>query len=107
MLAPARVARIDVRYDYPAGDGLAPRVEEDGGDVYGPAGTRVRLTVRTDKPVRDGALTLENGSSLALAATGDRLLTGDPVRPVVGDRQSAGEPPFNFIILFSYLIRLI
>ncbi|MCC7034168.1 MAG: hypothetical protein IT179_15205 [Acidobacteria bacterium] len=67
-IRPARVARIDVRYRYPAGLGLEPRVEEDGGDIYAPAGTSVELTVTTDKPIASGTLTLADGSSIPLSA---------------------------------------
>ena len=52
---------------------MDPREEEDGGDIYGPAGTRVRVTVHTDKPVRDGALTLTGGEPIALSQRGDVL----------------------------------
>src|SRR5215475_4122834 len=38
-----RVKRIDVEYIYPPALGLAARVEEDGGDIYAPAGTGVRV----------------------------------------------------------------
>src|SRR5262245_4165233 len=40
-----RVTRIDVEYRYPPALGLAPRVEEDGGDIYAPAGTDDRKSV--------------------------------------------------------------
>ena len=33
-LFPPRVTRIDLIYAYPAFTGLAPRTEEDGGDIY-------------------------------------------------------------------------
>ena len=36
-----RVARIDLTYEYAAGVGLEPHTEEDGGDIYAPAGTKV------------------------------------------------------------------
>jgi hypothetical protein len=77
VLHPPHVERIDVRYEYPAGFGMEPRVEEDGGDIYGPAGTRVRLAIRTDKPVDRGALTLDGGQHVPLTRddTG-ALLTG-------------------------------
>jgi hypothetical protein len=67
VIRPVRVTRIDVRYRYPESLGLEPRVEEDGGDIYGPAGTTVELRVTTDKPVARGALTLADGTSLALS----------------------------------------
>ena len=50
-LHPSRVQRIELHYDYPSFTGLKPRPETDGGDVYGPAGTRVRLVVHADKAV--------------------------------------------------------
>src|SRR5207237_9153658 len=49
VLRPPRVARIDVEYTYPKGLGLAPRVEEDGGDIYAPAGTDGTVRVHTDR----------------------------------------------------------
>jgi uncharacterized protein DUF4175 len=55
-LFPPRVRRIDVHYEYPKFAGLQPRDERDGGDVYAPAGTRVRLRIETDKPTVSGAI---------------------------------------------------
>jgi hypothetical protein len=60
-VAPPRVQRIDLRYEYPAFTGLAPHDERNGGDVFGPAGTRVRLRVLTDKPVASGRLSMSEG----------------------------------------------
>ena len=51
MIRPPRVEQINLRYEYPKAFGMAPRQEEDGGDIYGPAGTRVHVTVHVDKPV--------------------------------------------------------
>jgi hypothetical protein len=48
--------RIDVAYEYPAYTGLAPRVEEDSGDVYAPAGTRVTVRFRSNKRLTSGTL---------------------------------------------------
>lgn len=74
-LFPARVQRIDVHYEYPAFTGLEPRQERDGGDVYGPAGTRVRLVVHTDKSVASGRLAFAEGKTgVALARASDRTL---------------------------------
>lgn len=70
-LSPPRVMRIDVEYVYPSFTGLAPRSEEDGGDLFAPAGTAARLVVHTDKPVVDGALVLSDGRRVALAGPGD------------------------------------
>ena len=74
LVAP-RVRRIDVQYAYPAFTGIAPRVEEDGGDVYGPAGTEVRLLVHTDKAIAEGTLVLSDGRRVGLEGTGAGPLT--------------------------------
>lgn len=74
LVAP-RVRRIDVEYAYPAFTGLAPRVEEDGGDIYAPAGTEVRLLVHTDKAIVAGTLVLSDGRRVALDGAGAGPLT--------------------------------
>ena len=45
-----------VHYEFPNGLGLAPRIDEDSGDIYGPLGTRVRLAIAADKPIAAAAL---------------------------------------------------
>jgi hypothetical protein len=65
---PPHVVRIDADYAYPAGLGLPPRTETDGGDVYAPAGTDVTLHVYTDRPIATGQLSLGSGQSIPLAA---------------------------------------
>ncbi len=71
---PPRVERIDLRYVYPSFSGLAPRDEADGGDIYAPAGTRVRLRVHADRPVAGGELALTGSPSLPLrGADGNAL----------------------------------
>jgi hypothetical protein len=64
-----RVERIDVHYQYPAFSGLRARVEEDGGDIYAPAGTEVRLEIHPDRPVKEGELVMLDGVRSGLAAT--------------------------------------
>lgn len=78
-LHPPRVTRIDVQYEYPAFTGLAPRLEEDGGDVYGPAGTRVRLLVHTDRPLARGALALASGGRIPLTPGSGTVASADMV----------------------------
>lgn len=73
---PPRVARIDLRYQYPPFTGLQPRDEEDGGDIYAPAGTRVRLRIHTDKAVAAGDLALAGSSRVTLQRAGDKVLEG-------------------------------
>lgn len=71
-----RVERIAISYEYPAFSGLAPRTEDDGGDVFAPAGTKVTLRVHTQDPVASGTLALANAPAVALAARGERVLEG-------------------------------
>jgi len=71
----ARVTRIDLEYAFPAFTKMAPRHEEDGGDIFGPAGTTVTIRVHTDKPVRRGAVALEGGTALPLRAEGQEATT--------------------------------
>ncbi len=78
-LSPPRVTRIDVEYLYPPFTGLAPRVEQDGGDLFAPAGTVARLVVHTDEPVAEGVLRLSGGGRVVLADAGGARLTGSLV----------------------------
>ena len=70
-LFPPHIERIDVHYDYPRFTGLAPRFEEDGGDVYAPAGTQVRMTVYVDKPIEAAAMVMGDGERRELAVGPD------------------------------------
>lgn len=74
-----RVERIALHYEFPAFSGLAPRTEEDGGDVFAPAGTRVTVRVHTRDPIGDGALALSSGAPIPLTRREDRLLEGQLV----------------------------
>ena len=78
-LFPPRVARIDLRYDYPSFTGLAARDEQDAGDIYAPAGTRVRVRIHTDKPIASGQMSMGGTRGVALRAAGERLLEADLV----------------------------
>lgn len=75
-LRPPGVARIDVHYTYPAFTKLEPRVEEDGGDIYAPAGTKVRVRVKSTKPA-GGSLVMSGGARVTLAAQSDGVLDGE------------------------------
>jgi hypothetical protein len=79
VIRPARVERIDLRYRYPEGLGLPPRVEEDGGDIFGPSGTTVDLTIVTDKPITTGVLTMADGSLVPLSGDATRLSASLPI----------------------------
>jgi hypothetical protein len=78
-LRPPHVARIDLHYVYPAFAGLAPRDEQDGGDIYAPAGTRIRLRVHADQPIVQGELRLARSPRVALQRTDDRTFEADLV----------------------------
>jgi hypothetical protein len=73
VMRPPHVERIDLGYEFPPALGMPPREEQDGGDIYGPAGTRVRVTVHTDKPVREAALALTGRERIALSNRGGVL----------------------------------
>jgi hypothetical protein len=79
-LSPPRVRRIDAHYEYPSFTGLAPRDEQDGGDLYAPAGTRVRLQVHTDKPIASGELAFSGPTgTVSLRRISDKVLEADLV----------------------------
>lgn len=71
------VRRIRVRYRYPAWTKLADAVEEHGGDLRAVTGTQAQLEVRTDRPLRDGVLVLDDGRQI-------------PLVPLAGGAGSAG-----------------
>ena len=73
VVRPPHVERIDLRYEYPPAFRMPARKEEDGGDIYGPAGTRVHVTVHTDKPVARATLNLAGSQPLALERRGAAL----------------------------------
>jgi hypothetical protein len=77
LFAP-RVERIDLHYVYPSFSGLAPRSDDDGGDIFAPAGTRVRVRVHADKPVAAGRLAMSR-SAPAMRVAADDVLEADLV----------------------------
>ena len=76
VIWPVRVSRIDVKYSYAPGLGLESHTDQDGGDIYAPAGTKVQLTITTDKAVARGHLRLADGSAVTLAGH-NQVLTAD------------------------------
>ena len=78
-LFPPRIERIELRYEYPAFTGLRPRTEDDGGDIYAPKGTKVRVRVHVDKAVSSGEMTLGEGAARPFSRADDRVLEGDLV----------------------------
>jgi uncharacterized protein DUF4175 len=76
---PPHVTQIDLRYEYPSFAKLDPREEANGGDIYAPAGTKVRVRIHTDKPIASGELALGAASTATLQPTGVQTLEGDLV----------------------------
>ena len=76
VVRPPRVERIDIHYEFPRGLGLEARTDEDSGDIYGPAGTKVRLSVSADKPIAAASLVLADGSKVPLDANAQSLAGG-------------------------------
>ncbi|MGE3840267.1 MAG: hypothetical protein AB7I50_01645 [Vicinamibacterales bacterium] len=74
-----RVERIELHYEFPRFSGLPPHVEPNGGDIYAPAGTNVRLVVHTTAPVRGATVGLSSGPSVTLAPSSDRTIEGSLV----------------------------
>ena len=75
VVRPPRVTSIDVDYTYPAALSLPPRTEADGGDIYAPAGTDVRIRIHTDRPAKSGEMSLADGKRIALASNAPTMMT--------------------------------
>jgi hypothetical protein len=76
VVRPPRVARIDVEYSYPPALRLAARVEEDGGDIYGPEGTKVKVKIHTDAPAATGQMLLGGDKRLNLSVESPTVMSG-------------------------------
>jgi hypothetical protein len=94
-----RVVRIDVDYTYPAGLGLKPRTEKDGGDIYAPAGTDVRVRIHVDRPAATARMALGNGGTIPLSADAPTAFSAsmhvvhdDSYRIALADREGFSNP---------------
>ncbi len=56
VVAMPNVENIKLEYEFPAWTGLDPLTEDPGGDIRAVKGTKVKVTVTTDKPLEDGIL---------------------------------------------------
>ena len=109
VVRPPHVARIDLEYVYPSTLGLSPRTELDAGDIYAPAGTKVRLRVSTDKDVAGGHLAMDSGASLPMAMESPTQLTATMAvtndgsyRVLLADPEGLGDDSGN-----EYFIRIV
>lgn len=61
------VKDVRVTYHYPAWTGLKPVTEEHSGDLRAIEGTDAHIQVQTDRPLKDGQLTLDGGQTIHLS----------------------------------------
>jgi hypothetical protein len=61
------VKQIRVSYNYPAWTGLKPVTDPRGGDLRAIEGTTANLEIRTDRPLVNGVLILDNGRQMKLS----------------------------------------
>ena len=70
------VKQLKVTYHYPKWTGMAPVSEDRGGDLRALEGTNAELTVKMDRPLHDGQLTLDDGKQIALSGGEDNVYKG-------------------------------
>jgi hypothetical protein len=94
-----RVTRIDLDYTYPSRLGLKPRSELDGGDIYAPSGTDVRLRIHTDREVASGRVSLSNEPARSLTNESPtswsatlRIVADTTYRIALVDREGLANP---------------
>jgi hypothetical protein len=61
------VKQMRVTYHYPKWTGMREVTEDHGGDLRAIEGTNAELTVRMDRPLRNGQLTLDDGKQITLS----------------------------------------
>ncbi len=77
------VKQVRVTYHYPAWTKLTAVVEEHGGDLRAVSGTQAELEVRTDRPLRDGALVMDDGRQIPLVPLAAGAGSADAYRATV------------------------
>lgn len=70
------IKRMRVSYHFPAWTGLKDEVEQNAGDLRAIEGTDAELEILTDRPLRDGALVLNNQQDIALSGGDGNLYKG-------------------------------
>ncbi len=71
------VERIDVTYVYPEHLPLAPRIEEDAGDIVGLEGSAVTLTVTASAKSASAVMAMEHGQQRTMRSLGDGRFATD------------------------------
>ncbi len=69
------IKKVKVTYHYPAWLGQHDMVEDPGGDLRAVAGTVAELSIETDKPLKNGAIEMEDGTKINLESAGGNMLT--------------------------------
>ena len=64
------VEAIRLTYHYPKWTGLESQVDEELGDIRAVAGTEVEVEVKTDKPLSDGVLRVNDEHSVSMSSEG-------------------------------------
>ncbi|WP_263418335.1 DUF4175 family protein [Terriglobus albidus] len=62
-----QITAIKVTYNYPKWTGMKPQVDDHGGDLRAIEGTEAELEIHTDRPLHDGLLALDDGTTLKLS----------------------------------------
>jgi len=70
------VKAIRVTYKYPSWTGMKPAVDPHGGDLRAIEGTTADLEIRTDRPLQNGVLILDNGQQIQLSGGQGNLYRG-------------------------------
>ena len=70
------VKQINVSYHYPQWTGLKAVTEEHSGDLRAIEGTDAQIEIQTDRPLKDGSLTLDSGQTIALTGGANNVYRG-------------------------------
>ncbi|MDE0127756.1 MAG: hypothetical protein OXN97_24580 [Bryobacterales bacterium] len=71
------VENIRLEYEYPDWSGLDPHVQDPGGDIAAVRGTRVTVTVSTDKELEGGLLVVGDGEEVGLLRNAAEIEVGE------------------------------
>ncbi|MFQ5738110.1 MAG: hypothetical protein ACE5JX_03800 [Acidobacteriota bacterium] len=71
------VEQLKITLNFPRHTGLRPEVKENDGDIRALTGTRAEFVIKTDQPVRNATLKLEDGEDIGLQVVSPRELKGE------------------------------
>ena len=75
------ITNIKATYHFPSWLGLPDQVEDPGGDLRAVAGTVAEVTVKTDRPLKNGVIEMDDGSQITLDSGANGTLTAKvPIR---------------------------